>query len=750
MLSHDFVLKGNDLFLVGDVYAERSGESASGLYARDTRCLHRFELSIDGIALYPLDVRSLGLTRAIVMLSNRKLTLPDGDTLPARSVIVEQHITLDACLQVRFILSSFTGRALSLRPTLEIAADFRDLFDVRGKPRPHGRGQCLPPRVSPEQVVLGYVGLDNALAETVILFDRRPAIKVIEPDPTGSQLRPERRKVIQGWPSSAPPLPAVLEPHISPPTSTSAGPAPPSVMASFETTLSMGQSWELNVAVSPNGTGALPPLRLRRPVEHASAHSTTVTSDNALFNRVLECSSRDLAALETDFPDGWLPAAGVPWFVAPFGRDCLITGLQTLHVAPRRAMATLYTLAALQGTKLDPWRDEERGKILHEMRYGEMARLKEIPYAPYYGTVDATPLFVLLFAETVAWTRSDELYGRLLPNVCRALEWMGGPGDPDGDGLIEYQSRSPDGIRIINQGWKDTHESLRHIDGTAPTGAIALVEVQGYAYAAYRRLAEVVAARGEATWSTELRQRAETVRLKVEEMFWLEPEGFYAQALDGDERPVRMISSNPGHLLFCGLPSPGRAARLTNRLRQPDLDSGWGIRTLSSTMPTYNPASYHNGSVWPHDNSLIAAGLYRYSQFDAANHITEALFAAASSDPIGRVSELYCGFARTSDVASEAPVPQPESCRPQAWAAGANHLLVRAMLGLNPDLERRRLLVYPNLPASLNEIEIPSMELFGVDISLSIQRDDTGYRVSGDGPVEITLGSSAPSCNEVG
>lgn len=748
MFRHDLILKGNDLFLVGNVYAERSGESASGLYARDTRCLHRFEFSVDGIALYNLNVRPLTLNRAVVVLANRKLTLPDGETLAARSVILEQHITLDACLQVRFILSSFTGRALTLRPNLAIAADFRDLFDVRGKPRPHGRGRCLPPRVSGEQVALGYVGLDNALAETVIAFDRRPRIKIIEADPTAGQFG-SATNLILTRPLSPPPLPSVLEPHMPPSTSTGAVSAPPGVMASFETTLSMGQSWELNVGITPNVPGTLPSCRIRRPAEQPSTHPTTVTSDNALFNRVLECSLRDLAGLETDFPEGRVPAGGVPWFVAPFGRDCLITALQTLHVAPRRAMATLDTLAALQGTKVDPWRDEEPGKIMHEMRYGEMARLKEIPYGPYYGSVDATALFVLLFAETVAWTRSDELYGRLLPSVCRALEWMGGPGDSDGNGLIEYQSRSPDGIRIINQGWKDTHDSLRHIDGSMATGAIALVEVQGYAYAAYRRLAEVVAARGEATWSTELLQRAETVRRKVEELFWLEPEAFYAQAFDGDKRPVRMISSNPGHLLFCGLPSPERAARLANRFRQPDLDSGWGIRTLSSAMPTYNPASYHNGSVWPHDNSLIAAGLYRYGQFDAANHITEALLAVANSDPIGRVSELYCGFARTSDVASEAPIPQPESCSPQAWAAGAIHLLVRAMLGLNPELERGRLLVNPNLPASLNEIEIVGMEVFGVDISLSIRRDDAGYRVRGVGPVQIALGPAAPSRNEV-
>ena len=274
-----------------------------------------------------------------------------------------------------------------------------------------------------------------------------------------------------------------------------------------------------------------------------------------------------------------MTAAGIPWFVAPFGRDSLIASLQTLYVAPSRAKETLRTLAALQGRTVDPFREEEPGKILHEMRYGEMARLGDIPHTPYYGTVDATPLFVMLFAETIRWTGDESLYRELLPNVQRALEWIEQWGDRDGDGLLEYTTQSAESVRIVHQGWKDSHDSLHDVDGRSVTGSVALVEVQGYVFAAYRWLAEVVALYGDASWAVDLRDRSDQVRRVVEDRFWLPEEGYYAQALDEEKRPVAAISSNPGHLLYCGLPSPERGRLVAARLRQPDLDSGWGVRT---------------------------------------------------------------------------------------------------------------------------------------------------------------------------
>jgi len=459
-------------------------------------------------------------------------------------------------------------------------------------------------------------------------------------------------------------------------------------------------------------------------------------TDNLRFNDVLWRAALDLDMLQTSFPDGELPAAGVPWFVAPFGRDSLIVGLQTVHLAPDRASQTLRTLAALQGTTEDPYREEQPGKILHEMRYGEMARLGEIPHTPYYGSIDATPLFVLLFAETMAWTGDDQLFADLWPNVERALEWIEQYGDIDGDGLVEYRAREDDGAGIVHQVWKDSHDSLHDCDGRAVRGVVTPVEVQGYVYAAYESLAGVALARGHAGWAAKLQARAERVRAAVEALFWMEDEGYYAQALDEEKRQVRAISSNPGHLLFCGLPSPERARAVAARMRQPDLDSGWGIRTLSSAMPSYNPLSYHNGSIWPHDNSLIAAGLRRYGCMEDANRIASALFAVAETDPLLRLPELYCGFARTDTAAHIAPVPYPVSCSPQAWAAAASQFLVRSMLGLGPVGQRQVAIVDPALPGWLNEVTIHGLAVCGLPAAVTIRRNGDAYDVLTTGPVQ--------------
>ena len=483
----------------------------------------------------------------------------------------------------------------------------------------------------------------------------------------------------------------------------------------------------------------------RLPVSDAgSDHSNVdrrgtarIATDHFWVNRIIDRAATDLDMLQTSFRDGTLTAAGIPWFVAPFGRDSLITSLQTLYVAPDRAKETLRTLAALQGRAVDPFREEEPGKILHEMRYGEMARLGDIPHTPYYGTVDATPLFVMLFAETVRWTGDESLYRELLPNVQRALEWIEQWGDRDGDGLLEYTTQSAESVRIVHQGWKDSHDSLHDVDGRSVIGSVALVEVQGYVFAAYRWLAEVVALYGDASWAVDLRARSDQVRRVVEDRFWLPEEGYYAQALDEEKRPVTAISSNPGHLLYCGLPSPERGRLVAARLRQPDLDSGWGVRTLAASMATYNPMSYHNGSVWPHDNSLIAAGLGRYGEMGGLERIASALFTAAEHLPDHRLPELYCGFPRNEDAAADGPIQYPVSCSPQAWAAGATPLIIRAMLGLEADPGRGTLRVAPALPDWLSWVRIDGLEALGRHFDLEVVRDGAGYRVQSDGPVEV-------------
>ena len=728
MLHQDLVLKHDELYLVGEAHADLSRERATGLYLRDTRFISFWELRLNGVPLETLDARILGPDRALVVGANgtlaadgRRLTEP---VLPL-TVAVEQHVVLAADLCIRIVLGNHTGRLLRLSLSIELGADFRDLFDIRGFPRRHRGGRFLPPAQAPDGLVLGHVDRAGAEARLIVGFDRTPSLMVSSAPEEEDE--PEPTAVLPGldYLSRARPLPP-----------------PPHGKAFFEVALEPGGAWDLSVTLAPVPADERPiATRVPSAGEPRLPDAGRVTTDRGWVNRVLDQAAADLDLLQTSFRDGSLPAAGIPWFVAPFGRDSLIVSLQTLHLAPDRARQTLRALAALQGQTVDPFREEEPGKILHEMRYGEMARLGEIPHTPYYGTVDATPLFVMLFAETVRWTGDESLYRELLPNARRALEWIAQWGDRDGDGLVEYAAQGADGVRIVHQGWKDSHDSLHDSAGRSVSGNVALVEVQGYVYAAYRWLADAVASYGDAAWAAALRERAERVRGAVEERFWLPKEGFYAQALDAAKRPVAAIASNPGHLLFCGLPSAERARLVAARLRRPDLDSGWGIRTLAAGMPAYNPMSYHNGSVWPHDNSLIAAGLARYGETSGAARIAAALFSAADRLPRQRLPELYCGFARDEGIATDAPVPYPVGCSPQAWAAGAVGLLVRSMLRLEPDSERGVLRVDPALPDWLDRVHLTGVEALGQRFELEVARDGSGYKFSSDGPIEAEDGS---------
>jgi glycogen debranching enzyme len=352
-----------------------------------------------------------------------------------------------------------------------------------------------------------------------------------------------------------------------------------------------------------------------------------------------------------------------------------------------------------------------------------MSRLHEVPHTPYYGSIDATPLWIWLFAEAVQWTGEQALFADLLPNARRALDWIERYGDLDGDGFVEYRSEKRGSGGIANQVWKDSFDSLNHADGAKVEGPIAAVEVQGYVFAAYTALAETARVFGESALTRELERKAEALRERVESAFWLEPEGFYAQALDRTKTPVRALSSNPGHLLMSGLPAPDRAARMIARFGEADFATGWGVRTLSANAVTYNPMSYHNGSVWPHDNSLIGAGFYRYGDRDAGHALTTALFDAAAIAPLRRLPELYCGFARTLTDHIDCPVAYPVSCTPQAWAAGALPLLLRAMLGIEVDLANKMLVVNPSLPLWLNTVIIDDLRVLGMRGSLTFRRD---------------------------
>ncbi len=465
--------------------------------------------------------------------------------------------------------------------------------------------------------------------------------------------------------------------------------------------------------------------RYRRFLRSCARYTTSSeTLDEGLVRR----SALDLRALLEFHEGGPFPTAGIPWYAAPFGRDGLICAYETLAWNPDLARGTLRLLARYQGQKTDERTEEEPGKIFHELRRGELARLGEIPHRPFYGSVDATPLFVLVFAETIKWTGDRTLWRELLPAAERALTWCDGAhGDPDRDGYVEYGHR--DSV-LRSQGWKDSAQSLSDPDGEWSELPAALVEVQSYVYAAKRGLADLYAVDGDAKRADRLRGEARELRERFERDFWMEDQGCYAQALDGRKRQVPAITSNAGHALWCGITGVDRAARVVSRLVAADMYTGWGIRTLSTTYPTYNPMSYHNGSVWPHDSAIVAHGMARYGFRDEANEVITGLMEAGRRFPEARVPELFCGFQRDLRFASR-PADYLVSCIPQAWSAGMVFLCLRAMLGLEPDLGSQRLLVDPLLPRWLEHVDVRDLRLFDGTLTFRVRRRRGGDRVVG-------------------
>jgi len=435
----------------------------------------------------------------------------------------------------------------------------------------------------------------------------------------------------------------------------------------------------------------------------------------------------DLHMLTTELPTGPYPYAGVPWFNTPFGRDGIITALESLWLRPQLARGVLAYLAASQATEVIPEQDAEPGKIVHEVRHGEMAALKEMPFGRYYGSVDATPLFVCLAGAYYERTGDRAWVESLWPNVEAALRWIDRFGDRDGDGFVEYHRQSADGL--VHQGWKDSDDAVFHADGSPARGPIALCEVQGYVYAARRAGAALAAALGQTERARQLTGQADELRENFERAFWCEELSTYALALDGDKQPCRLRASNAGHCLFAGIASPQRAPRVARTLLSPASFSGWGVRTLAASERRYNPMSYHNGSVWPHDNALIAQGLARYGLAEQVLQIWTGLFEAAMYLDLHRMPELFCGFPQDP---GEGPVPYPVACAPQAWSAASVFLLLQASLGLQINApEARVCFTRPQLPASLGELRIHNLEVAGATVDLLLVRHehDVGVNV---------------------
>lgn len=726
-----FVQKGNETFVVtdelGNIYPEGEG---LGLYYHDMRYISVLDLRINGLTPSLLSTTAEQGPIDHLQLANPTITLADGRAVLPNTISIRRKRSLDNYLEERIGLVSYNRFPVSLQLSVEFGSDFRDMFDVRGLER-GVKGTIIPPSVDTTEIVLGYSGLDGLRRHSDITFSIPPSAIEQESKYTFRARR--------GQPGASLPDLTVYAPRdvILPPT----------VKVIFNVVLQPRVPWYVDMHIRPREgqPGALQPI-IRR-VEHVLeaqtqrwlARTAVIETANEVFNCLLERSILDLRALTQEHPTGLLPIAGLPWFATPFGRDSLVTSMETMILSPDLAVGTLKFLAKYQGTTVNDWRDEQPGKIMHELRLGEMANLGEIPHTPYFGSVDSTPLFLMLFSETMRWLDDADLYAELLPGVMAALDWIDEYGDLDGDGYVEYEVRSPRGIR--NQSWKDSFDSIQYPDGTPATPPITAVEVQGYVYAAKMGIAELLERHGETGKALRLRAQAMALRENFNRDFWLEQEGFFAQALDSNKVPIHSITSNPGHCLFTGIISDDKAERVIQRLLERDMAAGWGIRTLSSKMPGFNPMSYHNGSVWPHDNALAAAGMKRYGHHDGTTEVASQLFSAGARFPNYRLPELFCGFGREARFFS-VPAEYPVRCSPQAWASGAPLLLLQAFLGLSADARLNQVYVRPKLPLWLSGVIIRHLRIGSHRVDLHIQKDKGETEVSvlkNEGGVDVIV-----------
>jgi glycogen debranching enzyme len=692
------VLKHDEAFLVADRRGDLPNAPVSelGFYVDGTRFLRHLELRVEGRRPIVLNAGvAEDALQAAIDLTNSDVHLAPEVLLPGRSLRIARRLTVhDGRLYQLLTIEAFRREPLDLTLTLQFAADFVDVFEVRGHPRER-RGERLPSVVDGANVRLGYRGLDKVVRTTTLEFAPAPY-----------RLREDG--------------------------------------AEYRLTLAPGVPAEVTVVVtaSADTTRPRPPLAFgealrRRRAVTGDADGAEVRSNHDLFEVWVQRSRRDLRLLLTETLEGPVPYAGIPWYVAPFGRDALITAMQMLPFDPAIAVGTLRFLARHVGRTDDAFTDQEPGKIMHELRRGEMANCREIPFIPYYGTVDAPPLFLMLLAEHWRWTADLEFARELWPTAELVLDWMRRAADAHG-GYLAYARRSPRGL--VNQGWKDSHDAIMHASGDLAESPIMLAEVQGYQYAALQGAADVAAAMGRATLALELRGRARQLRDRFEADFWLPDEAFYALALDRDHRPCRVITSNAGHLLWTRLVSDSRAAIVARRLLADDMFSGWGVRTLATGAGHYNPMSYHNGSVWPHDTAIAAVGMRRYGLAEPFITLATALFEAVLQFENMRMPELFCGFPR---VDGYGPTQYPVACAPQAWAAGAVFMLIGGMLGLVPDAADNQItLNRPRLPGWLGWIELRNLRLRDSRMTLRASQGQDGAAIemlSRQGDAELVV-----------
>jgi glycogen debranching enzyme len=682
-------LKSGDTFVVfdrsGDLRGELGGDehatSPEGLYREDTRIVSRFAWRLDGEPALLLSATARN-DPTVFSADLTNADLYDGDRLAlARELIYlnRRKFVWQGAMYERILLRNFDQ--IPHRVTLDafFDADFADVFEVRGERRPR-RGTLVRSLPSPSCARIHYTALDDVTTDVDMNFDPEPA-------------------------------------HID------------TMRARYVLNLAPGEHRRLfaRAGISEGERAWTAPqffaaLRAaRREFAAIARAATTVSSSNATFDEIVRRSASDLSILVTRTALGSYAYAGIPWFATAFGRDGIITALFTLWLDPSIARGVLRFLAATQAVETDPSRDAEPGKILHEMRHGEMARLGEVPFARYYGSVDATPLFVMLLEAYYARTGDLELVRELWPNCSAALDWIDRYGDLDGDGFVEYARKTPGGLD--NQGWKDSHDAIFHADGSLASAPIALCEVQGYVYAAKRGAAALAAVLGYPAQAAQLAEAARELREHFDAAFWCEELNTYAMALDATKAQCRVVSSNAGHALFSGIATAERASSVAKVLMGQQCFSGWGIRTVATSASRYNPMSYHNGSVWPHDNAIIALGLGRYGFKAEVGRLFRATVDAAACMELRRLPELFCGFERRRE---STPTLYPVACSPQAWASAAPFAMLAANLGLVFDVARNEIrFERPVLPAFLSELHLRGLTLAGSSIDVEVRRHGT-------------------------
>jgi glycogen debranching enzyme len=687
-------IKHDRVFLLCDRYGDvpAGNTAALGLYFRDTRFLSRYELIVDD--MHPTYLHS-EVDRNYSMLVETTLPITSVDPTgieTKKNVSISRHRWLEHGMHESIKIQNFGSTDRDVHLVIEFGADFLDLFEVRGFRRKK-RGTMLDPKVEDGSVTFGYDGLDGVRRELEVGFEPHPGSLTDE-------------------------------------------------AAIFDLTLGPQSSEVVEVSVLPRA-GEFEPIHathgdLEREYSAWRKRCTRFRASNPQLQQYLDRAVLDLRMMQTDVDGTPAIDAGVPWFSTLFGRDSLITAYQALGVDPQLAKGTLTKLAEYQGSTVDEWRDEEPGKILHEIRVGELAGTGEIPHTPYYGSIDSTPLWLVVYGRVWSWTADREFAEKLWPHALRALEWIDKYGDLDGDGYVEYRRKSKGGLD--NQGWKDSRDGIVHADGTLPEPPIALVEVQGYVFDAWRQVARVAHALGHADVARDLENKASKLHERFNEDFWMPDQGYYAVALDGNKKQVKSVTSNPGHCLWSRIIDKSRAARVVRTLLSPDMSTGWGIRTLSARNPAFDPIGYHTGTVWPHDNSLIAHGMKLNGFDDAANKVVDQLSMCGAYFPAGRFPELFCGFPR-----SEVPVPveYPVACRPQAWATGATLLMVRSYGGISADAPHGTLyIVRPTLPFWLTRSDIIGMRVGDARVDLAFHAHDgvTGSQVlRKDGELDVLI-----------